>query len=58
METQQTVINTGANLCVYDDRGRLVGFIPHPVHREAIGPGREKVYLARAGQAVPCAAAA
>ena len=31
-----------------DDRGRVIGVITRPVDPEALGPGREKVYLARA----------
>jgi len=32
---------------VYDADGHLIGTISRPVDREALGPGREKVYLAR-----------
>jgi hypothetical protein len=58
METLKTMLTTGASLCVFDDRGRLVGIIPHPAVRDPLGNGRETVYLARA-QAAPvrCAAA-
>ena len=31
-----------------DDRGRVIGVITRPVDPEALGPGCEKVYLARA----------
>ena len=30
-----------------DERGRVIGVITRPVDAEALGPGREKVYLAR-----------
>jgi hypothetical protein len=33
---------------LYDEQGRLIGVITRPlVPAEAVGPGREKVYLAR-----------
>jgi hypothetical protein len=33
---------------LYDEQGRLLGVITRPlVPAEAVGPGREKVYLAR-----------
>jgi hypothetical protein len=33
---------------LYDEQGRLIGVISRPVvPAEAVGPGREKVYLAR-----------
>ena len=32
---------------VLDERGRLIGVITGPVEPEALGPGREKVYLSR-----------
>ncbi len=32
-----------------DERGRLIGVITRPVEPDALGPGREKVYLARYG---------
>ena len=34
-----------------DADGRLIGTITRPVEPEALGPGREKVYLARRAQA-------
>jgi hypothetical protein len=34
-----------------DADGRLIGTITRPVETEALGPGREKVYLARRDQA-------
>jgi hypothetical protein len=35
---------------VFDERGRLIGTISHPQSGEPIGPGREKVYLAKTRQ--------
>ena len=33
---------------IYDENGRLIGVISGPVApKDALGPGREKVYLAR-----------
>jgi hypothetical protein len=32
---------------VFDERGRLIGTIPHPRSGEPVGPGRQKVYLAK-----------
>lgn len=32
---------------LFDAHGRLIGTITRPVEPEAVGPGREKVYLAR-----------
>lgn len=32
---------------LYDENGRLIGVITRPAVREVLGPGREKVYLAR-----------
>ncbi|MBK7906770.1 MAG: hypothetical protein IPJ78_09405 [Gemmatimonadetes bacterium] len=32
---------------VLDDEGRVIGVISRPVAAEILGPGREKVYLAR-----------
>lgn len=32
---------------LFDANGRLIGTITRPVEPEVIGPGREKVYLAR-----------
>jgi hypothetical protein len=32
---------------LYDDNGRLIGVIRRPVVPDVLGPGREKVYLAR-----------
>lgn len=32
---------------LFDGNGRLIGTISRPIDAEALGPGREKVYLAR-----------
>lgn len=32
---------------VLDDEGRVIGVISRPVESDLLGPGREKVYLAR-----------
>jgi hypothetical protein len=39
-----------------DANGRLIGTITRPVDSEALGPGREKVYLARRSDRRPQAA--
>jgi hypothetical protein len=41
---------TGGSLCLFDERGRLIGTIDRPVQRDPLGPGRATVYLARAEQ--------
>jgi hypothetical protein len=41
---------------ILDERGRLVGVIARPVAAEVLGPGREKVYLARPADRTPHAA--
>jgi hypothetical protein len=38
---------TGGSLCLFDERGSLIGRIERPVELEPLGPGRETVYLAR-----------
>ncbi|MBI3567498.1 MAG: hypothetical protein HY084_04750 [Gemmatimonadetes bacterium] len=58
MGTLKTMLTTGASLCVFDERGRVVGIIPHPVLREPLGKFGETVYLARPETpVVGCAAA-
>ena len=52
------IYTTGASLCVFDERGQLIGTINQPVEREPLGPGRETVYLARPRDARACTAAA
>lgn len=32
---------------LFDGNGRLIGTISRPIDAEVLGPGREKVYLAR-----------
>ena len=34
-------------LHVLDDTGQVIGVISRPLETDALGPGREKVYLAR-----------
>ena len=41
---------------ILDEQGRLVGVIARPVATEVLGPGREKVYLARPADRTPHAA--
>ena len=40
--------DTGGSLCLFDERGALIGTIDRPVQHDPLGPGRETVYLARA----------
>jgi hypothetical protein len=37
----------GGTICLFDDRGGLIGTIARPLQREPLGPGRATVYLAR-----------
>jgi hypothetical protein len=47
MDRKMTEI-TEKQVQLYDEQGRLIGVITRPaVPAEAVGPGREKVYLAR-----------
>lgn len=39
--------NSKEQVELYDERGRLIGVITRPVVKDPVGPGREKVYLAR-----------
>ncbi len=34
-------------LCLCDESGTIIGWIPYPLRRDALGPGHETVYLAR-----------
>lgn len=52
MEARVLMSTAGSLLCLCDERGTIIGWIPFPVRRDALGPGREKVYLARP-QSVP-----
>jgi len=37
----------GSMLCLRDDRGTIIGWIPFPLRSDAFGPGCDTVYLAR-----------
>ena len=39
-----------------DEQGQVIGVISAPIEAEVLGPGREKVYLARRDQRTPHAA--
>lgn len=54
MEVMKTLCTTGAHLCLFDDRGALLGVIDHPVDREPLGPGRDTVFLKRKGERTLC----
>lgn len=47
MEAQLMRTTSGSMLCLRDDRGTIIGWIPFPLAAAAFGPGRSKVYLAR-----------
>ncbi len=47
VEARVLMTTGGSLLCLCDDRGTIIGWIPYPLRRDAVGPGREKVYLAR-----------
>jgi hypothetical protein len=53
----KTLCPSGEHLCLFDDRGTLLGVIAHPVDREPLGPGRDTVFLARDGASTACVAA-
>jgi hypothetical protein len=55
METKLMWTTAGSMLCLCDERGTIVGWIPFPVATDVFGPGREKVYLARAAATAPAA---
>ena len=48
MELKRMQTTAGSLYCLVDDRGTIIGWIPNPVSKIVVGPGREKVYLARA----------
>ena len=48
MEMQFMRTTAGSMLCLCDDSGTIIGWIPFPLRADAVGPGRETVYLARA----------
>ena len=47
MEELSMTFTSGASLCLFDERGGLIGTIHRPVARDPLGPGRETVYLER-----------
>ncbi|MBW7935110.1 MAG: hypothetical protein H3C62_16180 [Gemmatimonadaceae bacterium] len=47
MEARVLLTTGGSMLCLCDENGTIIGWIPYPQRRDAVGPGREKVYLAR-----------
>jgi hypothetical protein len=47
MESTMKRIADDPRIEVLDERGRVIGVITRPVAPEVLGPGREKVYLAR-----------
>jgi hypothetical protein len=47
MEEPKMTRTDGGSLCLFDERGRLIGTVDRPSQREPLGPGRETVYLAR-----------
>ena len=53
----RVIVTSGGTYCLFDNGGRLVGTIEHPVERQPVGPGRDTVYLARPSDAKAPAAA-
>lgn len=47
MEMQLMRTTAGTMLCLRDDQGTIIGWIPFPLAADAVGPGRGKVFLAR-----------
>ena len=47
MQEPSMTLTTGGSLCLFDERGRLIGTIDRPLQRDPLGPGRATVYLAR-----------
>lgn len=47
MEAKQMLTTSGSMLCLINERGTIIGWIPYPLSRDAVGLGRETVYLAR-----------
>ncbi len=43
----RTTQTSGGSLRVFDERGELIGTIDRPLQRDALGPGRATVYMAR-----------
>jgi hypothetical protein len=58
MEEPRMTQTTGGSLCLFDERGGLIGTIDRPLQRDPLGPGRATVYLARPAQGDAKAAAA
>lgn len=53
----RVIVTSGGTMCLFDDRGQLIGTIAQPVARQPLGPGRETVFLSRAGERSGTAAA-
>jgi len=51
------IVTSGGTLCLFNDRGELIGTITQPVARQPLGPGRETVFLSRARTCAGTAAA-
>jgi hypothetical protein len=47
MDVKIMQTTAGPLLCLVDERGTIIGWIPNPVNRDVLGPGRATVYLAR-----------
>ena len=47
VETKVLMTTAGSILCLCDEKGTILGWIPFPLRRDALGPDRETVYLAR-----------
>lgn len=47
MQEPRMTQTDGGSLCLFDDRGALIGTIDRPEQREPLGPGHETVYLSR-----------
>ena len=41
------IVTSGGTMCLFNDRGELIGTIAKPVARHPVGPGRETVFLTR-----------
>lgn len=58
MQELKTTRTDGGSLCLFDERGRLIGTVDRPEQREPLGPGCETVYLARPAREAKQSAAA
>lgn len=58
MQELRTTQTDGGSLCLFDDRGALIGTIDRPTQREPLGPGHATVYLSRPGKEQTRSAAA